>query len=106
MSVAELMDLATTAAQATYGEAVSYTPQSTGVPEAITCPFTPLYVEMTIDGGIPHSAARPMIYVRHGDLTVAPLQGDAATVRALNYKVTDVRPGGHQSSRVFLVRAP
>ena len=105
MSVADLMDLATVGTTGILGEPVSYTPQSTGVPEAISCKFTPLYEEMTIAGGIPHSAARPMIYVRHADLTVAPLQDDAVTVRSLIYQVTDVRPGGHGSSRVFLVRS-
>ena len=61
----------------TFGDAVSYTPCSTGVAESIQAVFFELPVDEQLEAlGVEQSASGPMLRIRGGDLTVEPQRGD------------------------------
>jgi hypothetical protein len=93
----------------TYGEAVTYTPASTGIPESISCPFDAAVEVVEMQGDVPVVGVAPVIDVVLSDLTVRPrgrpvgsADRDLVTVRAQAYSVLRVEPGGHGTVRCVL----
>lgn len=99
----DMADVVNVAVRNTFGQAVTYTPQSTGVPESIVAPFDNAYDDVQIEGGTTQVATRPVLELRLADLSVAPAADDAVTVDGVDYEVTEVRLGGNGDAKAFLV---
>lgn len=102
-----LADLAIRAVRDTFGEAVSYTPASTGVPESIVAPFDDLPVDLTLQGlSVEDSASGPKLDVRVADLSVAPARGDTCTIRGVDFEVVEAEPSSRGCCKLYLHRVP
>lgn len=97
-----LADLALTATRVAFGETLTWTPASTGVPESITAPFDDAWEDAELfDPG--EIVTVPMVGLRKGDLSVAPAQGDTVVARGVTYEVTELRDDGHGGTMAILV---
>lgn len=97
----ELADLTLTATRDILGETAIFTPSVTGVPEAVEGIFQRPGLELNADG-TPFRSSGPALGVRLADLSVLPVQGDAVTVRSVDYEVADVDPDGQGGAKLIL----
>lgn len=97
------LDAALTVVRDTFPAAVSYTPASTGTPEAITAVFDEAHEAVDISTGTPVSTTRPALWVRLADLSVAPRQEDRVVVAGRTFSVADTQPDGAGGSTLFLL---
>lgn len=99
------------AVRQTFGESVTYTPQSTGVAESITAAFDIAMQVVEMQGTDQIISVAPVLDVVLSDLTVAPrgrpVSGspDLCTVRGLSYAVIRVEPSGNGTLRCILARS-
>jgi hypothetical protein len=93
-----------------YPQALSLTPQSTGIPIALNAIFDEgqQTVELSPDG-VPISTVRPVIDLRLADLDplliIQPRHGDTVTIGARTFTVAEVQPAGGDSRRCYLTEA-
>lgn len=73
-----------------YGQAVAYTPASTGVPENIQAVYDANAAVLDMQDGVQVQATAPVIDVRVSDLTTRPKRGDTLTVAGIAYRVVKV----------------
>lgn len=98
-----LADDAITAVRDEFGEAVIYTPQSTGVAEEIVAPFDDLPEDDLLQGmDVMDAASGPVIDVRLADLSVTPVKDDSVTVRGKTYEVHRVRASSRGGAKLYL----
>lgn len=94
-----------TAVRNVWGQPVTYTPASTGVPESITAVLDVRWMELAGAGEASQSAQVTTLSVRSDDLTVYPAQGDTLTTGGVNYRVDDVQTDNGDMPLLILGRA-
>lgn len=101
---ANLQGIVNRATRDTWGQAVSYTPQSTSVAESVTAIYDAAHVAVELGGEVPISTTRPMLLVTAADLSVTPSKGDTLVIGSGTFEVTDVQPDSSGSYRLILGR--
>jgi hypothetical protein len=88
----------------TFGDAVSYTPCSTGVAESIQAVFFELPVDEQLEAlGVEQSASGPMLRIRGGDLTVEPQRGDRVELRGKRFEVVEAEDDNRGGFKAILL---
>lgn|GEM_PF-2486031 len=98
-----LADLLNQACRDRFGEAVTFTPQSTGVPESITAAFQREPEDRTLASmNIEHVTTDPIIDLRLADCSVSPERGDSFVARGVTYNVIKVHDDSAGWAEVYL----
>lgn len=86
---------------AVFGEAVTYTPAATGVPETLQAPFDRAHERLEFAGELQTVVTRPVLDLKLDLLSVAPAVGDLFSVRGVAYQVREVQKNGHGAVKLI-----
>ena len=105
MSRAALNTVTNRAARDIWGEGITLA-LSGGPAASVRAVFDAAHERVEFDSaGVPVTATRPVLDVRLADLSIAPRQGDVATIGGVAHEVTEVATDGNGGAKLFLVRS-
>ncbi|OTP79488.1 head-tail joining protein [Caballeronia sordidicola] len=96
------------AAQAAFGEPVSYAPATGEMPYDITGIFDEAFLELVVVDGVQLQTEQPTLGIQYSQFTAQfkafPVQGDQLTVMRTGetFVVREPRPDGHGGGRLML----